>query len=101
MIFTSFFKALAQLPDPRFQSVLWRGIGITIALLIGCYAGLLGLIDAFRVKERGVYGPNGLSFIRLVPVTLSQTKEPLHQTAKTLEPVGIAVCVEEESSPVD
>jgi uncharacterized protein involved in cysteine biosynthesis len=45
MIFTSFFKALAQLPDPRFQSVLWRGIGITIALLIGCYAGLLGLID--------------------------------------------------------
>jgi uncharacterized protein involved in cysteine biosynthesis len=47
MIFTSFFRALAQLPDTRFQSVLWRGIGITIALLIGCYAGLLGLIDWF------------------------------------------------------
>ncbi|SFR33514.1 Uncharacterized protein involved in cysteine biosynthesis [Yoonia tamlensis] len=45
MIFTAFFKAVSQLPDPRFQSVLWRGIGITIALLIGCYAGLLGLID--------------------------------------------------------
>ncbi|MCG3267823.1 EI24 domain-containing protein [Yoonia sp. I 8.24] len=45
MIFTSFFRAISQMNDPRFQSVLWRGIGITIALLIGCYAGLLGIID--------------------------------------------------------
>ncbi len=45
MIFTSFFKALAQLPDRRFRSVLWRGIGLTIALLVGIYAGLLWLID--------------------------------------------------------
>jgi uncharacterized protein involved in cysteine biosynthesis len=45
MILTAFFKALAQLPDPRFRSVLWRGIGLTIALLIGIYAGLLWLID--------------------------------------------------------
>ena len=44
MIFTAFFKAVAQLPDPRFQSVLWRGIGLTIALLVGLYAGLLWLI---------------------------------------------------------
>lgn len=45
MIFTAFFKALSQLPDPRFQSVLWRGIGLTIVLLIGAYSGLMGLID--------------------------------------------------------
>lgn len=45
MILTSFFKALAQLPDPRFRSVLWRGIGLTIALLIGIYAGLLWLVE--------------------------------------------------------
>ena len=45
MILTSFLKAVAQLPDPRFRSVLWRGIALTIALLIGLYAGLLWLIE--------------------------------------------------------
>lgn len=45
MIFAAFFKALTQLPDPRFRSVLWRGIGLTIALLIGLYAALLWLIE--------------------------------------------------------
>lgn len=50
MILTDFAKALAQLPDPRFQSVLWRGIGLTIALLIGIYAGLLWLIDALTTE---------------------------------------------------
>lgn len=33
MILTSFFKALAQLGDPRFRKVLWRGIGLTLGLL--------------------------------------------------------------------
>jgi len=33
MIFTSFFKALAQLGDPRFRKILWRGIGLTLGLL--------------------------------------------------------------------
>lgn len=45
MILTAFFKALAQLPDRRFRSVLWRGIALTIALLIGIYAGLLWVIE--------------------------------------------------------
>ncbi len=45
MILSSFLKALSQLPDPRFRSVLWRGIGLTIALLVGIYAGLLWLIE--------------------------------------------------------
>lgn len=45
MILTSFLKALAQLPDRRFRSVLWRGIGLTIALLVAIYAGLLWLIE--------------------------------------------------------
>ena len=35
MILSSFLLALAQLSDPRFRSVLWRGIGLTIALLGG------------------------------------------------------------------
>lgn len=47
MILTDFAKAIGQLSDPRFQSVLWRGIGLTIALLVGIYAGLLWLISVF------------------------------------------------------
>jgi len=45
MIFQAFFAALGQLPDPRFRSVLWRGIGLTIVLLIAIYAGFLQLIS--------------------------------------------------------
>ncbi|MEJ8563188.1 EI24 domain-containing protein [Yoonia sp. GPGPB17] len=45
MIIASFAKAVAQLPDHRFRSVLWRGIGLTIALLVGIYAALLWLIE--------------------------------------------------------
>ncbi len=45
MILTAFLKAIAQLPDRRFRSVLWRGIGLTIALLVAIYAMLLWLID--------------------------------------------------------
>jgi len=46
VILTDFAKALAQLPDPRFRRVLWLGIGLTLALLVASYAGLLWLIDA-------------------------------------------------------
>ncbi|MEL6571378.1 MAG: EI24 domain-containing protein [Pseudomonadota bacterium] len=46
MIFTDFLKAVAQLSDRRFRRVLWQGIGLTIALLIGVYAALLWLIEA-------------------------------------------------------
>lgn len=46
MILTSFFKALAQLPDPRFRRVLLLGIGLTFALLVAIYAGILWLIQS-------------------------------------------------------
>jgi CysZ protein len=46
MIFTSFFKALGQIGDPRFRKVLLLGIGLTLALLIGSYAVLLWIIEA-------------------------------------------------------
>lgn len=45
MIFTSFFKALAQLGDPRFRRVLLLGVGLTIALLVASYAGFLWLLQ--------------------------------------------------------
>lgn len=45
MIFSSFVKSLSQLDDPRFRKVLWIGIGLTLALLFGAYAGLLWLVE--------------------------------------------------------
>lgn len=55
MIFGAFTKAVTQLPDPRFRRVLWLGIGLTVALLIGTYAGLLWLIQT--VTAEGVSIP--------------------------------------------
>lgn len=55
MILTSFFKALAQLPDPRFRRVLLLGIGLTIALLVVAYAGVLWLIQS--LSEGGLTLP--------------------------------------------
>ncbi|SMY08651.1 EI24 domain-containing protein [Flavimaricola marinus] len=46
MIFSAFGKAVMQLSDPRFRRVLWLGVALSIALLVGCYAGLLWLIEA-------------------------------------------------------
>ena len=46
MIFASFFKALGQIGDPRFRKVLFLGVGLTLALLIAAYAGVLWLIQA-------------------------------------------------------
>lgn len=44
MIVADFLKALGQLGDPRFQSVLWRGIGLTLLLLAAIFAALFWLI---------------------------------------------------------
>ncbi|QYX57810.1 EI24 domain-containing protein [Roseovarius sp. SCSIO 43702] len=38
MIFSSFFKAIAQVSDPRFRRVLYLGIGLAFALLVAVYA---------------------------------------------------------------
>ncbi|MCJ7875016.1 EI24 domain-containing protein [Marinovum sp. 2_MG-2023] len=45
MILAAFTKSLAQLSDPRFRRVLGMGIGLTLALLFGAYAGLLWLVE--------------------------------------------------------
>ncbi len=46
-IIQDFVKAVGQLPDPRFRRVLLLGLGLTVALLIGAYALILGLINIF------------------------------------------------------
>lgn len=44
MILLSFFAALGQMGDPRFRRVLFLGLALTIALLIGATSGLVWLI---------------------------------------------------------
>ena len=103
MILASFLKALAQLPDPRFRSVLWRGIGLTIALLVGLYAGLLWLIEwltAAPITLPGVgevtwigdllsWGSLGLiivmSIFLMVPVASAITSLFLDEVAQAVE----------------
>lgn len=103
MILASFFKALAQLPDPRFRSVLWRGIGLTIALLVAIYAFLLWLIEwltAEPITLPGVgevtwlgdllgWGSLGLiivmSIFLMVPVASAITSLFLDEVAQAVE----------------
>ena len=56
MIFNAFFKAVGQIGDRRFRKVLLLGIGVTIALLIGAYAGLLWLIEALTGESTLIFG---------------------------------------------
>lgn len=63
MILTSFFKALAQLPDPRFRRVLWLGIGLTIALLIVAYALILWAIEVTTGAGVAIPGVGEVSWV--------------------------------------
>lgn len=47
MIFTSFFKALGQLPDGPFRSVLLKGLGLTVGLLFGIYLIFMTVVGWF------------------------------------------------------
>ena len=51
LIFSSFFAALGQLGDRRFLKVLGLGVALTLALLVGAYAGLLWVIEAMVGPE--------------------------------------------------
>lgn len=61
MILSSFLKALAQLSDGRFLRVVLVGIALTLALLVGVYAGFLVLIQSFAPEavEIPFVGPVG------------------------------------------
>lgn len=47
MIFADFFKALGQMDDRAFRRVLFLGLGLTVAMLVAIYAGMLALIERF------------------------------------------------------
>jgi uncharacterized protein involved in cysteine biosynthesis len=46
MIFACFLKSVGQIGDPRFRKVLVLGVGLTLALLVGLYAGILWLVQS-------------------------------------------------------
>jgi uncharacterized protein involved in cysteine biosynthesis len=47
LIFSSFFKALGQIGDPRFRRVMGLGVLLALVLLVAVYVGFLALIDSF------------------------------------------------------
>lgn len=51
VIFSSFFKALNQMWDPRFRKVFWRGIGLTLGLLFVAYWLFLGFLNWVGLPE--------------------------------------------------
>lgn len=56
VIFIAFGKALGQLGDPRFRRVLWLGMLLALALLIGIYALALAAFEAFIPGEISIPG---------------------------------------------
>lgn len=105
MILTSFFKALAQLPDPRFRRVLLLGISLAIGFLIGTYATVLWLIKYFAaggvtlpfigvvnwVGDFLSWGSLGLmillSVFLMVPIASAMTSLFLDDVAQAVEDV--------------
>jgi uncharacterized protein involved in cysteine biosynthesis len=103
VIFSAFFKALGQMGDPRFRRVLFLGLGLTIALLIGAYAGLLLLLDWIGAEEAlaGLVGNASwlgdminltsffvillMSVFLMVPVASAITSMFLDQVAQAVE----------------
>lgn len=45
IILNSFFAALGQMGDPRFRKVLFLGVGLTLALLVGTTFGFVWLVQ--------------------------------------------------------
>ena len=105
MIFTSFFKALAQISNPKFRRVLLLGIGLTIGLLVATYAGLLWIVQAFAAGGISLpfvgevtwlggllgWGSLGLmtllSVFLMVPVASAMTSLFLDDVAQAVEEV--------------
>jgi uncharacterized protein involved in cysteine biosynthesis len=101
-MFNDFFKALAQLSDPRFQKVLFKGLGLTLALLIAIYIAFTWLIGLFLpdtmtlplIGEMSVglvlsvgsfFVMLGLSVVLMVPVASAFTGLFLDEVAEAVE----------------
>jgi uncharacterized protein involved in cysteine biosynthesis len=102
LILNSFFRALGQIGDRGFNRVLLIGVALTIALLIGATAGLVGLVDwlmgdGFIVAGREITWADDilqwgsvilmmvLSIFLMVPVASAITSMFLEDVARVVE----------------
>jgi len=105
MILNAVSRALAQIGDPRFRSVLLRGLGLTVALLIALawgagwlagwlipetlvlpWIGEIGFVDNIA-SVGGVFAVLGLSVFLMVPVASAFTGIFLDEVADAVEGV--------------
>jgi CysZ protein len=103
MIFGDFLRAIRQLSDPRFRRVLVVGVLLSLALLVGIYAGFLALIgwltpETITIPFVGPVGGLdtllswgsallmvGLSVFLMVPVASAFTGMFLEDVAQAVE----------------
>lgn len=99
LILSSFTAALGQLSDGRFRRVFWRGIFLTLALLIAATAGFVWLLRTFAILPwlgdvewlGGILGLGavllffGLSIFLMIPVASAITSMFLDEVAQAVE----------------
>lgn len=103
MIIGDFWRALAQLTDPRFRRVLWIGLGLTVVLLGVIFAAFIAVIQVFvpDTVSLPLIGPVGgldlalsvgsflvmigLSVFLMVPVAAAFTGFYLEEVAAAVE----------------
>jgi len=96
VIFGSFFKALGQIGDGRFNKVLLLGVALTIALLIGATSGVAALVSWLAggieiawlsdiLTWGSVFLTLGLSVFLMVPVASAITSMFLDEVAQAVE----------------
>ncbi|MBV1865353.1 MAG: EI24 domain-containing protein [Rhodobacteraceae bacterium] len=98
-MFDDFFKALGQIGDPKFRSVLLRGIGLTVLLLAGITWGIQLLLPdsvslpwfgeiawlSTLLSGFGLFAMIGLSVFLMVPVASAFTGLFLDQITDAVE----------------
>jgi CysZ protein len=66
MILSDFLKALGQIGDPRFRRVFWRGLGLTVLLLVAVYVAFLMLVRSFAPQLAEIPGLGDAGWIQTV-----------------------------------
>ncbi len=108
IILNAFFAALGQIGDPKFRAVLFRGIGLTILLLIVTCAGAIWFIDSLSGNEialpfigtvswlNDVLNYSGILLVLVLPVFLMV---PVASAITSIFLEEVAQAVEEKHYP--
>ncbi len=108
IILNAFFAALGQIGDPKFRSVLFRGIGLTVLLLILACAGAIWFINSLSGNEislpfvgtvswlNDVLNYSGIFLVLALPVFLMV---PVASAITSIFLEDVAQAVEDEHYP--